>query len=83
MHSEGNCPEPVLSSGISSEPQASNTISMINYTDNLLAGVFLRRDRLRLVEARKEEWLEFFFFVFLGLYLWHMEVPRLGVKLDL
>ena len=25
----------------------------------------------------------FFFFVFLGLPLWHMEVPRLGVKLEL
>ena len=24
----------------------------------------------------------FFFFVFLGLYLWHMEVPRLGVELE-
>ena len=24
-----------------------------------------------------------FFFVFLGLYPWHMEVPRLGVKLEL
>ena len=25
----------------------------------------------------------FFSFFFLGLHLWHMEVPRLGVKLDL
>ena len=25
----------------------------------------------------------FFFFVFLGLHLWHMEVPRLGVKTEL
>ena len=25
----------------------------------------------------------FFFFCFLGLHLWHMEVPRLGIKLDL
>ena len=25
----------------------------------------------------------FFSFVFLGLHLWHMEVPRLGVKLEL
>ena len=25
----------------------------------------------------------FFFFDFLGPYLWHMEVPRLGVKSDL
>ena len=25
----------------------------------------------------------FFFFVFLGLYPWHMEVPRLGVELEL
>ena len=25
----------------------------------------------------------FFFFVFLGLHPWHMEVPRLGVKLEL
>ena len=25
----------------------------------------------------------FFFLVFLGLHLWHMEVPRLGVKLEL
>ena len=25
----------------------------------------------------------FLFFVFLGLHLWHMEVPRLGVKLEL
>ena len=24
----------------------------------------------------------FFFFFFLGPHLWHMEVPRLGVKLD-
>ena len=24
----------------------------------------------------------FFFFVFLGLHLWHMEVPRLGVQLE-
>ena len=24
-----------------------------------------------------------FFFFFLGLYLWHMEVPRLGVQLKL
>ena len=34
-------------------------------------------------------WLEivkrglFFFFVFLGLHSWHMEVPRLGVQLEL
>ena len=26
---------------------------------------------------------DFFFFVFLGLYPWHMEVPRLEVKLEL
>ena len=25
----------------------------------------------------------FFFFVFLGPHLWHMEIPRLGVKLEL
>ena len=25
----------------------------------------------------------YFFFFFLGPYLWHMEVPRLGVKLEL
>ena len=25
----------------------------------------------------------FFFFCFLGLHLWHMEVPRLGVELEL
>ena len=25
----------------------------------------------------------FFYFVFLGSYLWHMEVPRLGVELEL
>ena len=25
----------------------------------------------------------FFFFFFLGLYLWHMEIPRLGVELEL
>jgi len=25
----------------------------------------------------------FFFFCFLGPYLWHMEVPRLGIKLEL
>jgi len=25
----------------------------------------------------------FFFFVFLGLHLWHMEVPRLGVNSEL
>ena len=25
----------------------------------------------------------FFFFVFLGLYVQHMEIPRLGVKLEL
>ena len=25
----------------------------------------------------------FFFLVFLGLYLWHVEVPRLGVKSEL
>ena len=25
----------------------------------------------------------FFFLVLLGLHLWHMEVPRLGVKLEL
>ena len=25
----------------------------------------------------------FYFFLFLGLHLWHMEVPRLGVKLEL
>ena len=25
----------------------------------------------------------FFFFCFLGPYLWHMKVPRLGVKLEL
>ena len=24
-----------------------------------------------------------FFFLFLGLHLWHMEVPKLGVKLEL
>ena len=24
-----------------------------------------------------------FWFIFLGLYLWHMEVPRLGVKSEL
>ena len=27
--------------------------------------------------------LLFFFFVFLGLHLWHMESPRLGVKSEL
>ena len=27
--------------------------------------------------------LNFYFFVFLGPNLWHMEVPRLGVELDL
>ena len=25
----------------------------------------------------------YFIFCFLGLHLWHMEVPRLGVKLEL
>ena len=25
----------------------------------------------------------FYFFVFLGPHLWHMEVPRLGIKLEL
>ena len=27
--------------------------------------------------------LGFFFSVFLGLYLWHMEVPRLGIESEL
>ena len=27
--------------------------------------------------------LSFFFFVFLGLHLWHVEIPRLGVQLEL
>ena len=27
--------------------------------------------------------LNFFFFIFLGLHLWHMDVPRLGVELQL
>ena len=26
---------------------------------------------------------EFFFFFFLGRHLWHMEIPRLGVKSEL
>ena len=28
-------------------------------------------------------WKLFFFFVFLGPYPWHMDIPRLGVKLEL
>ena len=27
--------------------------------------------------------LSFFFFVFLGPHLWHIEIPRLGVKSEL
>ena len=31
----------------------------------------------------KSEFLSFFYLVFLGPHLWHMEVPRLGVKSEL
>ena len=37
----------------------------------------------RTVGWGRKELFFFFFFVFLGLYSQHMEVPRLGVKLDL
>ena len=34
-------------------------------------------------EARTHSEAHFFSFCFLGLYLWHMEVPRLEVELEL
>ena len=40
----------------------------------------------RVAEFYGKYMLTFFFFlsfIFLGLYLWHMEVPRLGVELEL
>ena len=40
----------------------------------ILLGVFSRR----LMQGKKPLDLDFFFFAFLGLHLWHMEVPRLG-----
>ena len=41
--------------------------------------------KVSLVEFYKHSILRFlfFFFVFLGLPPWHMEVPRLGIKLEL
>ena len=38
-----------------------------------------REQKLRISRSH----LSFFFFVFLGLPLWHIEVPRLGVELEL
>ena len=36
-----------------------------------------------LVKEKGNQEFFFFFFFFLGLQMWHMEVPRLGVSLEL
>ena len=36
-----------------------------------------------MVKSQKSFLLFLFVFIFLGPHLWHMEVPRLGVKLEL
>ena len=48
--------------------------------------IFWSRAHLFVPSAKilcKREILFFFFFFFLGPHLWHMEVPKLGVKLEL
>ena len=49
----------------------------------MLPKLWTMNPRGRRDNPRWHHYEDFFLFVYLGLHLWHMEVPRLGVETEL